>query len=381
MMGAKGDMGFAYGMIFFGVITLLTLPIFINIFCPITANEMEENLTVQELNSQFTDFTGSSPSSESVWALTGIYTPYGVDADGNVSGTWGYTEDGWLYGQRIVNYLPSQYSSNPAGWSASYNEDSRTYYYGQTSTTVNQHEQGDLYTSVVMDVNKQSNIFFTSSGRVEDGDFFYYEFDGYRYSFQPVVESVTVDADGNQIGVVPNTTSLSLIWYNYYGNDGISGQLILSGEDRSVAYLTGTQIVSAFDSDTNTSRFVMTFNGVEMYIYIRIDPTYTSSGMSVEECYNNGFWSIMVSSKSVDVGSLNSASYEFNIYNIFQTMLDVFTFNTDDYGLSGFAGTVASMVVTVPMFVGLLCLGMGYYPVLIFAGIWSVLSAWSHGLF
>ena len=111
--------------------------------------------------------------------------------------------------------------------------------------------------------------------------------------------------------------------------------------------MTGTQIVSAFDSDTNTSRFVMTFNDVEMYIYIRIDPTYTSSGMSMEECYNNGFWSIMVSSKSVDVGSLNSASYGFNIYNIFETMIDVFTFNTDDCGLSGFAGTVVPMVVTI----------------------------------
>lgn len=381
LMGGDGSSEFAYKMLIFATIVMLILPIAINLYCPKMANEIEPNEKLEELNAQFMDFTGSSPSSESVWALTGIYTPMGVGADGSVTGNWGYTDDGWLYGERIVNYLPSQYAGNPDAWRVSYNDTQRTYYYTDSSTTVNKHDAGDLYTSVVMDVSKQSNIFFTSSGKVQDGDFFYYEFDGYRYAFQPVVESVTVDADGNQIGIVPNTTSLSLIWYNYYGNDGISGQLILSGENRSVGYLTGSQIVSAFDSDTNTSRFVMTFNGVEMYIYIRIDPTYTSSGMSVEECYNNGFWSIMVTSKSVDVSSYNSSSYDFNVYTIFETMIDLLTFNTADYGISGIAGTLASMLIVVPLFLGLICIGLSFYPVLIFAGIWAVLSAWSHGLF
>lgn len=231
-----------------------------------------------------------------------------------------------------------------------------------------------------MDVNKQSDIFFTSAGKTEESDgLFFYEFSGYRYSFQPVVESVTVDADGNLIDVVPNQSSLNLIWYNYYGSQGISGQLIL-GTDQGVAYLTAQQIVSAFNPDNNTSRFDMTFNGVDMGIYIRIDPTYSST-LSVEECFNYGYWSIMVTSKSVDTSAYVSASYEFNVNNIFETMIDLLTFNTSDYGISGVAGTIASMCITVPLFVGLICIGMSFYPVLIFAGIWGVLSAWSHGLF
>lgn len=379
LMGGDGNSEFAYKMLIFATVVMLVFPILINLYCPKISAGMEEDERLQDLNAQFTDFTGSSPSSESVWALTGIYTPVNVNADGTIGNVWGYTPDGWMYGERVVNYSPSQYSGNADAFRVSYNSAQTTYYYTDDSTQVNKHSAGDLYTSVVMDVNKQSNIFFTSAGKVSEGDLFYYEFSGYRYSFQPIVESVTVDADGNKINVVPNQSSLNLIWYNYYGSQGISGQLIL-GTDRGVAYLTAPQIVSAFNSDNNTAKFQMTFNGVDMNVYIRIDPTYSST-LSVEECFNLGYWSIMVTSQSVDTSAYNSASYEFNIYNVFETMIDLLTFNMGDYGISGVAGTLASMVIVVPFFVGLLCIGLSFYPVLIFAGIWSVLSAWSHGLF
>lgn len=379
-LGGDGSTEFAYKMLMFSVICLIVLPIFVSFYCPKIVMDMEDNETLNELNEQFLDFTGSTPSSESVWALTGIYTPVNVKEDGSFGNVWGYTPDGWIYGERVVNYTPSQYDGNPDAWAVTYNDQQRVYYYANTSTDVNKHDQGDLYTSVVMDVNKQSDIFFTSAGKTEESDgLFFYEFSGYRYSFQPVVESVTVDADGNLIDVVPNQSSLNLIWYNYYGSQGISGQLIL-GTDQGVAYLTAQQIVSAFNPDNNTSRFDMTFNGVDMGIYIRIDPTYSST-LSVEECFNYGYWSIMVTSKSVDTSAYVSASYEFNVNNIFETMIDLLTFNTSDYGISGVAGTIASMCITVPLFVGLICIGMSFYPVLIFAGIWGVLSAWSHGLF
>lgn len=372
---------FAYKMLMFATICMIVLPIFITMYCPKIDMDMEPNQTLNELNEQFQDFTGSTPSSESVWALTGIYTPVNVDADGNITDEWGYTDDGWMYGERIINYVPSQYASNPNAWGVTYNDTQRTYYYSHDSTTVNKHIAGDLYTSVTMDVSKQSDIFFTNQGKHSDGGLFYYEFSGYRYSFQPVVESVTVDADGNKINIVPTQSSLNMIWYNWYGSSGISGQLILTGgQDQGVAYLTAQQIVSAFNPDNNTAKFNMTFNGVDMNVYIRIDPTYSST-LTVEECFNLGYWSMMVTSKSVDTESYNSASFEFNVYNIFETMIDLLTFNTADYGISGVGGTIASMVITVPLFLGLVCIGMSFYPVLIFAGIWSVLSAWSHGLF
>lgn len=380
-MPASGDNGWAYGLLMMSAVTLVLLSIVIPFCCPKVV--VSGNTTYDELTNEYTEFTGSSPTSEAVWALTGIYTPYGVDGDGNAYDGYGYTEDGWLYGARVVNYLPTQYTDKADGYLAQYDADRHYYYYANDSDRYNQHKEGDLYGSVVMDINKRSSIFFTSSGKVTEGDFFYYAFNGYRYAFQPLDEYMALDQDGNQIRVVPNTTSLSLIWYNYYGeNDGpggtgIAGQLIITGSDSGVAYLTGAQIVSAFDQDTSTSKFVMTFNGVDMNVYVRLDSTMLANGLTVEECYNQGYWSVMVSSRSVDTSSTISADYKFNVYTVFDTMVDLLTFNTADYGLTGMAGTLASLIIMLPLFLGLIILGLSNYKVLIFAGIYGVISAWN----
>lgn len=377
--GSGGNSEFSFKMLMFGVVVLILLPTFITVFCP-AMDISEDSLTIRELEEQYRDFTGSEPSQESIWALTGIYTPYGTNTDGTSSSEWGYTPDGWLYGQRVVNYTPSQYGTPE--YSATYQEDDGYYYYPTASTTVNKHQAGDLYASVVMDVGKKSNIFFTTENKTErENGQFYYDYTGYRYAFQPVEESLTTDQDGNQKVVVPNTSSLSLIWYDYYGNSGIAGQLIITGSDSGVAYLTSAEIVSAFNSSNSTSKFEMTFNGVDMNVYIRLDPFYLSNGLTVEEVYNLGYWSIMVSSNSIETEAYQSSSYEFNINNIFETAIDLLTFNTSDYGLTGIAGTLASMVIVVPLFIGLICIGTSMYPVLIFAGIWSCLTAWNWGLF
>ena len=89
----------------------------------------------------------------------------------------------------------------------------------------------------------------------------------------------------------------------------------------------------------------------------------------------------MVSSLSVDTDSVLSSDYEFNPYRVFQTMIDLLTFKTADYGLTGMAGALASIVVVIPLAVGVVVLGLNNYIVLILAGLYGVLSAWSWGLF
>lgn len=397
-LSGNTDTSFAFKMLLFSVSTLVLLSLFIPIFCPKIMPPNADNMTIEQLEDQYMDFTGSAPTSEAVWALTGIYTPYGVDGNGNPSTSWGRTEDGWLYGQRVVNYTPYQYSGDTSGYywddaeppvkhtgengyNVRYNESNGLYYYTYSSDTENKHKEGDLYSSVVMSWDKKSDMFFTSSGKVTDGDFYYYKYSGYRYSFQPISSYVTVDADGNQIGVVPNTTSLSLIWYQYYYQSGIAGQLIITGSDSGVAYLTAAEIVSAFNTDNSTAKFIMSFNGVDMNIYIRLDPTKLSSGLTVEDCYDLGFWSIMVSSKSVNTDAYTSADYEFSPTAVFQTMIDLLTFNTADYGLTGMAGTLASLLITIPLLLALMTIGLNNYIVIIMVGIWGVLTSWSHGLF
>ena len=39
----------------------------------------------------------------------------------------------------------------------------------------------------------------------------------------------------------------------------------------------------------------MSFNGVEVYVYVMLDPyALKTIGMTPEECYNNGYFSLMV---------------------------------------------------------------------------------------
>ena len=383
LTGGGGDTKFAYSMIMFSVVVTLLLSMLIPIYAPKLIPSDAKNTTLKDLEDQYQDFTGSLPASEAVWGLTGIYTPYGQSASGTATDDWGYTEDGWIYGQKIVTYTPSQYSDKPTEATVSYDSDKGLYYYtytsqgtsGSATTGQNQHKAGDLYGAVTMSYDKKSDIFFSSSTKTEVDGKFYYQFSGYRYAFSPVEKYTAMGSNNNPIEVIPNTTSLSLIWYQYYTQSGVAGQLVISGSDRGVGYITGAQIVSAFNPDVYTSRFTMSFNGVDMILSIRLDPYYLLNGVSVEDCYNDGFWSIMVSSKSVDTSAYTATDYKFNPNEIFETMIDLFTFNMSDYGLDGIAGTLASMFIVIPLFVALIAIGLNNYIVIIMAGIYAAIVA------
>ena len=66
-----------------------------------------------------------------------------------------------------------------------------------------------------------------------------------------------------------------------------------------------------------------------------------------------------------------------NVSEIWKTLIDLFTFNTADYGLSGWLATLASLVMVVPLYAALLSIGMTFYPALIMAGILAVFQGWS----
>lgn len=357
-MGLLGsvDNAFAYKMLLMAVAILFLMPTFISIY-----TDVDENEQVQDLLDDYKSFTGTRPTNEAVWCLTGIYTPYSGGS------SYGYTDDGWLYGSKVVSYSPSQYQFTNMAYEVTNPSGGENVYRYVDNTTNGDHLSGDLYTSVAMDVNQKSSIFFTSSGKNEEDGFFYYDYTGYRYAFQPLADYTGVNSAGEAIPVSAVTTSLSLIWYDYYGSSGISGQLVISGSDSGVAYLTATDIIRSFDSITSTSKFTMLFNGVNMNVYIRLNPYYVSQ-YSIQECYNLGYWDIMVSSLSTDVNAYLDTSNSFNPYRVFSTMVTLLTFNAEEFGLSGWTATLASLVISLPFYVALLSIGMSFYPVLIIAG-------------
>lgn len=362
--GGGGDNRFSYKMIIFAMAVMFLFPTTLSIFTD-TDSEVNQEAFLDE----YYKFTGNHPTREAVWALTGIYTPY-------FEGSYGYTEDGWLYGGIIGStspYQPTQYVGTNYGGPVQLEDG----LYKYTKETDDGHSVGDVYTAVTMDANNKSNVFFTPGGKVEQGSFFYYDYTGYRYAFQPLANYSAQGLDGQAVPVVATTTSLSLIWYEFYGASGISGQLVLSGSDSGVAYITAQEIITAFNSVTSTAKFGMTFNGIEMNVYIRLNPAYIAQGMDIQQCYNYGAWEILITSLSTDSNAYTQADYSMNVSEIWKTLIDLFTFNTADYGLSGWLATLASLVMVVPLYAALLSIGMTFYPALIMAGILAVFQGWS----
>lgn len=378
-----GNSHFAYTMFIFSLVLLLAMPMMITTFVPSAMSDEEEDLLEDYYN-----FTGVSRTytKEAVWVLTGIYTPF--EADG-----YGMTEDGWLYGERILGYTPTQYQSSPQKFQVKYEDGYYRYTDLGTGGSLDYdpdkgqgHKAGDLYTSVTFDNAHKSNIFFTEYGKyTRDGskyvpgsnEPFYFNFQGWRYSFQPTGSFSIEDAQGNTIKVINTTTSLSLIWYYYYtSNGGISGQLVLSGSDGGTAYVTGDMIMQAFDSTTSTARFDMTFNqGVQIGLYVKLDPTVLSAGgMTIKEAYDAGYWSVMVTSKTTDSSAYTGTDYDLNIWNLFGVMVDLMTFNYSDYNMSPFMGAICSFIIIIPLYAGLIALAIGSWPALAMVGILAAIE-------
>lgn len=368
-LGSSTDNNFTFGIVVLAIAILFLMPTFISVFVEKNVDGETAPDNLDNVLDGYHKFTGTYPTNEEVWALTGIYTPVGIDANGNISTSYAYTPDHWIYGARVGGYTPSQFTGSSA-YTVGY--DDGFYYY--SANTLDGHTTGDLYTSVAMDVNQKSDIFFTPSGKRVSGENWYYEYNGFRYSFQPLSDYLYKNSNGDIMKTTASNTSLSLIWYDYYGNSGISGQLVLSGSDSGVAYLTSSEIVSAFNSANNMAKFRMTFNGNDMNVYIKIKNEYTTAGYSVAECFDYGFWEIMVTSISTNIQTYISTDYSMNVYNIWDTFIDLFTFNMDEYNLSPEMKLLASVTLSVVLYAALLSLGLTCYPILIFAGLVAIIQ-------
>lgn len=370
------------------------MPLMIGIFAP-TETIAPEELAAEDIRDEvlqsYLNFTGSARK-EQPWALTGIYTPY-------LGGSYNYTPDGWLYGREITSYTPSQYSNDPnraytvvKGMDGieknpsdcaiytyrigSYDND--TWIPDNETKTYDGHNNGDVYTYVAMDVGQKSDIFFTEQLKKTSGQYFYYEYTGYRYRFQALQEGYTVSyVDGKSVvtKISATTSSLSLIWYDFASQSGISGQLIISGSDKGVAQITAEDIIKAFNSATNTARFELNFNGVPMAIYLRMDPSMTSQGVSIEECYNRGWWSVMVASYTTNAVEQTAASSPFSPDKMWNTAIDLLTFNLDEYSLSPVMSIIASLFFDLVLLAMILAIGINHPAVLIIASIAALIIA------
>lgn len=367
---------FVKSSLVFSIITMLLMTSFIAVFYPSpTTNSAYQN-ELDQLFGEYYDITGETVQNEQIWGLTGVYTPYGIDEEGNNSNAFITLKDGWVAGARITQYEPSQYKGTDSldggkmSYVVKYDTSKKLYYYSDHGEDLLDITNGStLYTDVTMDVHQQSNQFFTigNKQKLENGTF-YYNFTGYRYCFQSLSDYYY----DKSTPITHTDTSLSLIWYNYTNDSGLSGQLVLTGSDSGLAYITAKQITDAFSSMNYTAKFQMEFNSILMNIYIKINPYAVTHGLTIEECYSLGYWSILVTSPatSLDGGLAKTKPFEaFDPNKVFDITIRLLTWNTAEYGLTGVAGTIASTIFSMSMYTSLIAVGMVFWPVLLIAGL------------
>ena len=361
----ESSTSFAFKMFVFSLSLVVLMSMMMIIFVGQDTDDSDELLD------GYFSMTGTQPTSEAVWCLTGIYTPYGT----GINGAYGYTDDGWLYGSRVTSYAPAQYSGTDMAYTVTYENGQYRY---ASDTAYGSHTTGDLYTNVTFDGAHKSNIFFTEQMRHTDGIGQYYDYTGYRFAFQPSRTFTTYNSGTtDSVTVNQNTSSLSLIWYEYYYQSGIAGQLIISGSDTGVGYLTAENIIHAFNSTTSTATFTMSFNGIDCRLHIRLDPTYIANGTSIEDCYNNGYWSLMVTSPSTDADAYTGSDYALNLENIFDTITDILTFDYSGYNIDGAMGTLCTILICLPLYATLLALSLNHRWVLILAALLVAVQSFS----
>lgn len=367
--GGSGNWVFKW-ILFALVISFLT-PMFLTLYLsPVHDGEWAD--VESDLDEQYSRMTGRSPTADmNIWTLKGIYTPF----DGE---EYGWTEDGWIYGQRVRQESPSQYQASdgyPGSLQVRQAENGIWYYVSVPDSfadvvpavwdgdRVTNPKEATVYTSVYFDNAHKSDVFFTPGGKTTTAEGYYYEYTGYRYAFGPLSD-YNLDVSGRLTEVNASSTSLSLIWYQYSTLSGIAGQLTISGSDTGLAYLTSDDIVRAFNSTTYTSKFDMTFNGVQMHLLIRMDPIRLAL-LSPAQCYDNGYWSVLVYSDAV-AQSMAGAGYSFSIENMIDIVLDIFSFRLDDhYEIGGWEASMVSIFYSLVLYSALLAICLDH-PIMYF---------------
>lgn len=381
LSGGGGASEWMHKWMLIGLGILVFTPLLFSLWFP--AEYEGEYADVQsDIEEQYLHMTGSySTPQQNIWTLTGIYTPYNSEK-------FGWTDDGWLYGTEVKTYSPSQYQSTDQfpGTLTVKKADNGIWYYtsvpnnfqGITLATwdgnkVTNPKEASVYSSIYFDNAHISDRFFTSTTKTETSQGYYYDYSGYRYTYQPL-SNYNIDVSGTITKVDRDTTSLSLIWYRYSTLSGIAGQLTISGSDSGISYITSDDIIRVFNSANSTAVFDMTFNGVPMHLLIRMDPS-RLAWLSVADCYNSGYWNVMVYSDAV-AASLSGDTYEFNINTMWDTIVSIFTFNlANEYDIDGWEGFVVSVMFSMVLYSVLLIIAMDHPFVFIIIGLIGLIQA------
>lgn len=308
---------------------------------------------IQSYRDELISFTGESMLNSTPWVLTAVYTPW-VSTDG----TDGHIDpDGWLYGQSITDYSyigksadirldPDQKSAVPITQA----ESSLTYKYETGYKWWASNFDGDGLS--IGGKIAQKLGFNVTETETETANIWNYT--GYRYYFDPTLPFN--DQSGG--GTSTRDGALSLVWYSYNGQEGLSGGLDVYGGNVLLASYSAADIIADYNSSSGyATSYEFNFEGTILNLSIRFDAETINVGVPLMQAWTQGDWSMAISSVSAgnffDIDS--STSFTTSAGSMIKTFIKIYTFDMPEMGNS-VANYILWMLVGLPMTMAILCI-------------------------
>lgn len=356
-------------VVVFATVISLMMAMLLPFLAPIQSMDAESAEQIMAQRADLQDFTGASMINQAPFVLTGVYTPYipGQSAER-------YTSDGALYGESIDPYIVDgkSYLGKVSSIKLDPEQKSTSMLIPDTTTIVTTTQElkgwaedyqgynpwwdpfGILHGidqwihNDVLNEDPYETVEVVSMGTV-------WNYSGYRYVFEP---SLTVDYT-DETGT-PSTTdrmSLSIVWYDIAGVEGISGGLILyeGNTKRVLANISASEIIGNYDMYNNrASIYTLNFEGLPIKLAIRFDPLVLDGSQNLLAAWSNGDWTLgfYAASLSNFLDRENSMSYDLTLGSLVDTYTQVFTLSYPS--LSGGWDFVVWILCSLPLLLVLL---------------------------
>lgn len=327
--------------------------------------------TIQNYRDDLISFSGESMINNSPWVLTDVYTPWQTNLgyEGHID------KDNWLFGDRIGNYEingQKQYGlasnirldSNQKS-SSTISVDDQIYEAtlkdGYQWWAVDGHSYGGVWGGLKKDWYTFTNIFGMAIGqdpnKYKNISASNWNFTGFRYVFDPTLpfkyaDSSSADNDGNvKLKTSTRDGSLSIVWYDFNGQEGLSGGLVVYGGRVVLGQYSALDIVADYQSNSGyATTYDFDFEGTHLDLSIRFDESAIAGGTSLLQAWSEGKWSMAISSKSAgnfyDIE--NSTSFTTTAGGMIDTFIKIFTFSLPQFQNS-WASLLLWLICGLPM--------------------------------
>lgn len=329
------------------------MSIFCTLFASVLLVDAGGDYDFDQISGYRTDlvgFSGESMLNNSPWVLQAVYTPWVPEM-----GTDGHIDRGWLYGQSVdypdigksadIRLDPEQKSAVPIA----YTDDVLEYTY----------RDGYKWwaSGIFAPVGAVAYYLFGADlHKYADGTARTWDYTGYRYVFDPTLPFSSSSASG-QTSTVDG--DLSIVWYNYRGQEGISGGLDVYGGQILLASYSAADIVTGYNAASGyATSYDFDFEGTHINLSVRFDQSAIEQGTPLMQAWTEGQWSMAIS--SISAGNFfdidGSSSFTATAGNMIDTFIKIYTWRFEVS--NPLVNLVLWMIVGLPMTMAMLLIAL-----------------------